>query len=286
MVAKGKSAGQWYGYKNLGVYQYDVSNAYTDDFKTRLEPVLKRDDHNNVVIGLNGSPTLLGYTLPDGTPYTGDVKQMRVSGENIARGGDVIYENTPDSEGNYDGYINEGDKQILGNANPDWYASWSNDFTYKNFTFSFNFYMSWGGLTYNRLKRYYTVWGGNTHMQHPEYIRTGWKYQGQITPWYALNTKQRATNTSNTGELNSMYLEDASFLRLKNVRLTYNLDNKFIKKTPLRNCQVYVYGNNLLTWTNYSGYDPEIGGSVLTPGRDDSAYPRYREIGFGINVGF
>ncbi|GAB6007614.1 SusC/RagA family TonB-linked outer membrane protein [Dysgonomonas reticulitermitis] len=286
MVAKGKPAGQWYGYKNLGVYQYDVSNAYTEDFKTRLNPVLKRDDNNNVIIGLNGQPTLLGYTLPDGTAYAGSVKQMRVSGENIAKGGDVIWENRPDTDGNYDGYINEGDKYILGNANPDWHASWNNDFTYKNFTFSFNFYLSWGGLVYNGLKRYYTTWGGNTHMQHPDYIRTGWKYQGQDTPWYALNTRQRATNNANTGELNSMYLEDASFLRLKNVKLTYNLNSKYVKKTPLRSCQVYVYANNLLTWTNYSGYDPEIGGSVLTPGRDNSAYPRYRELGFGINVGF
>jgi hypothetical protein len=49
---------------------------------------------------------------------------------------------------------------------------------------------------------------------------------------------------------------------------------------------VYVYGNNLLTWTNYSGYDPEVGGGVLTPGTDNQAYPRKREVGFGLNVNF
>jgi hypothetical protein len=54
----------------------------------------------------------------------------------------------------------------------------------------------------------------------------------------------------------------------------------------MKNVQVYVYGTNLLTWTNYSGYDPEIGGGVLSPGRDNATYPRKREIGFGVNVGF
>jgi hypothetical protein len=134
------------------------------------------------------------------------------------------------------------------------------------------------------LKQYVTTWGGNTHKQHPEYVRTGWKYQGQITNWYALDTRGR--KTMNRQELNSQYLEDGSFLRLKNVRLAYNLNNEILEKLPFNRVQAYIYGNDLLTWTNYTGFDPEIGGSVLTPGRDSSAYPRKREFGFGINVGF
>lgn len=283
LVAKGKATGQWYGYNNQGVYEYDCSNAYTDDYKTRLQPVLKRDDNNNVIIGLNGQPTVLGYVLPDGSAYNGDVKQMLQNGV-VAGGGDVIWENIADKNGVYDNKIDDNDRKVLGSGNPDWFASWDNNFTYKNFTLSFNLYLSWGGKVYNKLKQYYTTWGGNTHMQHPDYIRTGWKYQGQITPWYALDTRSR--KTQNRQELNSQYLEDASFLRLKNVRLSYNVERKFLNKTPISTCQIYVYTNNLATWTNYSGYDPEIGGSVLTPGRDNSAYPRYREIGFGINVGF
>lgn len=283
LVAKGKAAGQWYGYKNEGVYEYDFSNAYTPDYKTRLNPVLKRDENNNVIIGLNGQPMLEGYVLPDGSKYSGDVKQILQNGV-AAAGGDVIWENIPDKDGNYDNKIDDNDRKVLGSGNPDWFASWDNNFTYKNFSLSFNLYLSWGGKVYNKLKQYYTTWGGNTHMQHPEYIRTGWKYQGQITPWYALDSRTR--KTQNRQELNSQYLEDASFLRLKNIRLTYNVEHKFLNKTPLRTCQVYVYTNNLATWTEYSGYDPEIGGSVLTPGRDNSAYPRYREVGFGINVGF
>jgi TonB-linked SusC/RagA family outer membrane protein len=282
-VAKGQSAGLFYGYKNLGVYEYDLSNAYTQDYKTRLIPVLQRDNNNNVIIGLDGQPTLLNYTLPDGTIYDGPIAQLSAGGV-IAKGGDVIWENMPDANGTLDDKIDDNDRTVLGQANPDWFASWSNTLNYKNFTLSFNFYTSWGGLVYNKLKRYYTSWGGNTHMQLPEYIRTGWIYQGQITNWYAIDTRNR--KTINRAELSDFYLEDASFIRLRNVRLSYNVDNKFLKNTFIKGCMIYVYGNNLFTWTNYSGYDPEVGGGVLTPGTDNQAYPRKREIGFGVNVNF
>ncbi|MDE5701415.1 MAG: SusC/RagA family TonB-linked outer membrane protein, partial [Bacteroides sp.] len=70
LVAKGRPAGLWYGYKNQGIYEYDASNAWTPDFATRLTPVFKRDDDGNVIIGLNGQPTLVKYLNPDGTDYT------------------------------------------------------------------------------------------------------------------------------------------------------------------------------------------------------------------------
>lgn len=282
-VAKGYSAGLFYGYKNLGIYQYDVSNAYTEDYKTRLTPVLERDANNNVIIGLNGQPTLLYYTLPDGQRYEGSVKQLTSAGT-IARGGDVIWDNMPNKDGIYDDKIDDNDRSILGKATPDWYASWSNSVNYKRFTLAFDFYVSWGGLVYNKLKRYYTSWGGNTHMQYPEYILTGWKYQGQITDWYSLDTRSRGTN--NRAELSDAYLEDASFIRLKNLRISYRLDNDLIKKVFLKDCSVYAYVKNLATWTKYSGFDPEVGGGVLTPNTDNSSFPRKREFGFGLNLTF
>ena len=89
--------------------------------------------------------------------------------------------------------INSNDQTELGKANPDWFGSWGNTLTYKDFSLSFNFYVSWGGQVWNDLKRYYCSWGGNTHKQTPEYIMQGWKYPGEITSWYALNSKQRKT---------------------------------------------------------------------------------------------
>jgi TonB-linked SusC/RagA family outer membrane protein len=284
LVAKGKQAGIWYGYKNLGIYQYDASNAYTEDYKTRLTPVFERDDDGNVIIGLNGQPTLIMYTLPDGSEYTGTVQQMKVNGV-VEGGGDVIWYNKPDEDGNLDGVIDTNDQTELGVATPQWYASWANSIVWRNFSLNVNFYLSWGGKIWNNVKQYYTSWGGNTHKQSPEYILQGWKYPGEITEWYALDSRQRKTNNHKMS-LSDQFLEDGSFLRLQDVRLSYKLDKKWLDKTPMRSLQVYIYGKNLVTWTNYTGFDPEVGMSVLTPGKDDANYPRSKELGFGLNIGF
>ena len=296
MVAKGKSAGQWYGRRYLGVYPYSISNAYTEDYSTLLTPVLERDANGNVIFESGsrweGDPNVLGYLLPDGTEYDGKVMKRKTNGT-VSTGGDVIWEaltrtilneETGEWETKYIDNIDDNDRQILGKATPDWYASWSNTVKYKRFTLSFNFYVSWGGLVYNSLKRQLTLFQGNTHMQDREYIITGWKYQGQLTDWYRVNND--GSGGRNYGVASSRYLEDGSYIRLRNARLSYQLDKKIAEKLHIKGVTAYIYGNNLFTWTNYSGFDPEVGGGVLTPGEDNMRYPRKKEAGFGLNVTF
>jgi hypothetical protein len=116
----------------------------------------------------------------------------------------------------------------------------------------------------------------------PYFVLNMWKYPGQQTDVY-----RRGNYTYNTRRGGDYFLEDASFIRLQNVRLTYNFKREWIRTVLLKNLQVYVYGNNLLTWTNYSGFDPEVDQTkVLKPGSDNGRYPRKREMGFGINVAF
>ncbi|MDR2148648.1 MAG: TonB-dependent receptor [Tannerella sp.] len=290
MVAKGKSTGQWYGLNYLGVYAYDASNAYTEDYSQLLTLVLERDANGNVLLDVFQQPTVLEYLLPDGTPYPREKVKQRTTGGTVSKGGDVIFEAMPrgfDENGNpvYASDIStDADRKILGQAIPDWYASWNNSLQYKQFTLSFNFYVSWGGLIYNQMKYNRTMWQGNTHMQDREYILTGWKYQGQITDWFRVNNDASGRNY---GVASSRYLEDGSFIRLRNARLSYRLDRSIAEKLAMKDLTVYIYGNNLLTWTNYSGYDPEVGASnPLQPGEDNSRYPRKKEAGFGINVTF
>lgn len=280
-VAENAPAGNFYGYTQLGIYQYDASNAYTEDYSTRLEPVVQRDGQGNAIIAQNGQPVVEGYLLPNGQAYSGEVKQLLINGA-PARGGDVIWANLPNAEGVYDDKIDDSDRKILGNAQPKWDFGWNNSFTYKNWNLSFNVYVRWGGTIYNNFKRGYTSWGGNLHNQHPDYIRTGWKWPGQITDWYWISNNRNY----NYRELSSFLLEDGSFIRLRNVRLSYQLDRAISQKAHMNNVTLYVYGTNLLTWTNYTGYDPEIGGGVLSPGRDNAKYPRKREIGLGVNISF
>lgn len=289
-VEPGHAAGNFYGYKHLGVYQYDLSNAYATSldpdgnvvFGERLIPVFQRDAQGNVIITKDGGPALSHYTYQNGQTYEGDpstIGQMTAGGVAL-KGGDVIWE---DLDGN--GVIDANDRKILGNGQPDWFSGWSNNFRYKDFTLSFSFYYSHGGLIYNALLRDLTSYGDNS--SNPDYrgVRQGWRFQGQQTEWFIPG--QKAGNTENSHTLSSNYLEDGSFLRLQNVRLTYRVPAKYTKYALLKNANVFCYGRNLLTWTNYRGYDPEISsGGVLDPGRDGQRYPKKREFGVGVNLGF
>jgi len=291
-VESGAATGNFYGYKNMGVYQYDASNAYTEDYKTRLNPVFERDRFGNVVITKSGGPQVIGYTYPDGRDYgwTPDgsgnqVYQMKsTDGKTAFKGGDFIWDDY-----NHDGVVDGTDKQLLGNAQPDWYAGWSNTINYKQFTLNFSFYMSWGGLIYNQLLYDLSKFGDNTSNADPRATIQGWRYQGQMTDWCAPGqpSQNGRSLAANERALNSKYLEDASFIRLQTVRLAYQMKSDLVKKMMLQSLQLYVYGGNLLTWTKYRGYDPEIStGGVLNPGADTQKYPRKREFGFGLNFSF
>lgn len=290
-VEPGQAAGNFFGYHHLGVYEYDASNAYvtTTDangntvFGERLLPVFKRDDLGNVIITKDGGPQLDYYTYQNGQPYDGDPSTIgQMKGANVVlKGGDAIWE---DLDGN--GNIDSGDRKVLGNAQPAWFAGWSNTLRYGDFTLSFSFYYSHGGLIYNKLLRDLTSYGDSSSNCDPRGVTQGWRFEGHKTDWFTPG--QKAGNvTSNKVELASNYLENGSFLRLQNVRLTYKLNNKLAKRMFMRSANVYVYGRNLLTWTNYRGYDPEItSGGVLDPGRDNQKYPKKREFGLGLNIGF
>ncbi|MGZ3831440.1 MAG: SusC/RagA family TonB-linked outer membrane protein, partial [Mucilaginibacter sp.] len=134
LLKQGGHIGDFYLLKNLGVYRWDVSNAY-DAQGNRLNPQ-----------GVNAAgTTATGYTEPNGTPYTGAIRQMTRNGK-ILNGGATIWQDT-----NNDGIIDENDRQVLGNAIPKILFGFTNFFTYKNFTFSVLFNASFGNKIYNSI---------------------------------------------------------------------------------------------------------------------------------------
>lgn len=282
IVAQGKEAGNFFGYRFLGIYQYDQSNAYTDDFKVRLIPQFQKDELGNVVIGKNMQPNLLGYTYPDGTPYSGTPKQLTTNG-NISKGGDVIWQNQPDANGALNGNIGNEDKIVTGYGQPRWSLGWSNNFTYKNFSLAVSLYGNFGNSIYNENRRNTASFSNSNTTPEPYYILNMYKYPGQITDAYIGGTQ----GSDNVRKTNDYYLEDGSFIRLQNVRLGYQLSRKLIERFHIANFNLYVYGNNLLTWTKYTGFDPEVKqNSVLKPGLDNGQYPRKREMGLGLGITF
>lgn len=275
-IQEGGKIGNFYGWKNLGVYPTDVHNAYTADGQ-KLTPT-------GVTITPGSTPRksvvkATGYTL-DGKPYTDSVYKKSANGL-VLLGGDVEW-----ADLNNDGVIDDADRMIIGNSQPDFYLGVINNFTYKQFSLNVIVNATIGGKVYNSFKQNLTNNSSSNGPALPEAIYGAWTKQGQEGATYPY-FPDKDTRGSQRASGNSYFLEDASFIRLSSVRFAYRFKPTTIKKALLNNASLYVYSTNLLTWTNYTGYDPEFSSSnALQPGDDNGKYPKRRELGLGINVQF
>ena len=269
-IEEGGKIGNFFGWRNLGVYAWNESNAYNDSWQ-QLTLVLGPDGKP---LYENGAPV---YTF-NGQPYTGYVHSMYDPGGKL-RGGDAIWQNI-----NGDSLIDDRDRQVLANALPKFYLGIINNITYRRFSLSFLINASFGSHVYNALL-FSQSYPSNTGAGSPEMIYNVWRQPGDIAKYpYYPEAKNRGNQKT---DANSLFIEDGSFIRLSSLRLSYKLQPNIAKKAFMRGATVYVYGSNLLTWTNYRGYDPEFSASnVLQPGYDNGKYPKRREYGFGINVNF
>lgn len=153
------------------------------------------------------------------------------------------------------------------------------------FDLSFFFQFSLGNLVYNNTRAFSE--GMNGAFGQSATVRNRW------TP----DNKTEDTNfpravwgdPNNNRRVSDRFLEDASYLRLKNLRLGYRLPSNIVKKMGLSSLGVYVSGQNLLTFTKYTGFDPEVSTfttSNTAPGTDFLTFPQARTMLVGLNVGF
>ena len=199
---------------------------------------------------------------------------------------------------NGDGVIDDDDKTVLGNSQPDFFGGLSQQFRYKNFDLSMFFNFSIGNEVYNANKIEFTtqyLYRDNNMLSS---VNNSWKWFNEngvkVTDPQALAALNQNTTmwTPPSGQyiLHSYAIEDGSFLRLSNLTLGYSLSDKVLEKFKfISNFRVYGTVNNLFTLTNYTGYDPEANtrrGNPLTPGVDYAAYPRSRFYLAGLNVTF
>ena len=179
---------------------------------------------------------------------------------------------------NNDGKISSSDRTYIGDPNPDFTYGMTNTFSWKGFNLSIFIQGSYGNDIYNasRIETEGMYDGKNQSAR----VLNRWKIPGQITDVPKANFKL----------LNSTYfVEDGSYLRLKDVSLSYNVKGKPLKKWGITRLQPYFTATNLLTWTSYSGMDPEVnqwGNSGTVQGIDWGTYPHCRSYVFGINVEF
>lgn len=208
------------------------------------------------------------YVLKNGVPGNGTPVREDI------QPGDIKF-----SDLNGDGTVNEFDETIIGNPLPKHIGGFSNNFAYKGLSLGIFFQWSYGNEVFNANRIYFE--GGRPQNARNQFAT----YNDRWTPENPSNTHFRAGGQGPNGRYSSKYIEDASFLRLKTVSLAYRFPAKWLSSTRLiKSLSVTANAQNLVTWTNYSGMDPEVSvrHSALTPGFDWSPYPRNRIIVFGI----
>lgn len=266
-VQEGHKIGEFYGYRHDGVFAYDESNAFDDNWN-QLNPIFNE----------NGS--FSHYEL-NGNVYNGTINQKTKNGE-ILQAGDVNWLDNPNDPNK--GEIDDNDRVLLGCAQPNVYGGLNSTLTWKNISLYVSFYYSLGGEIFNWLRYDRSNCALDWAAVEPYVIHNLWTQPGDVAIYPSPNNSRKELN-SKVG-VSDYWMEDASFIKLRNLKLSYSLPESLCRKILLKNASIYFYGNNLLTWTNYTGYDPEFGGDVLSFGIDTGKYPRKRELGFGINVGF
>ncbi|MES2278997.1 MAG: TonB-dependent receptor [Bacteroidota bacterium] len=265
LIQENGKLGDFYGWQQLGIYRWDASNAYDGNWN-RLTPVNVSAD----------GKTAQYYTTSNGQKYTGTIHNLYGPAGKLV-GGDTEWANV-----NRDSLIDDNDRKIIGNATPKYFLGLGNTLTYKAFSFSFNINATVGGQVYNAFAETLSTNATSTGTALPLGIYTSWRQQGDIAlyPYFPYKDTHGDQKVGN----NSFYLEDGTFIRLASARFTYQVPVKILSRVGIKALSAYVYGINILTFTNYTGFDPEFSSDVLSPGVDSGRYPKRRELGLGLNI--
>jgi len=188
-----------------------------------------------------------------------------------AQPGDIRY-----ADVNEDGVINDSDRTKIGDPFADFTIGWNLSLDYKNFDFNVFTYASIGGDIYRAYER-------NLNYTN--------RFASSLDRWTGAgtsNSEPRVTfvDSNNNRRASDRYVEDGSFVKIKNIQLGYTLPEEVYKKSGFSHVRIYGQIKNAFTFTEYSGYDPEISSGVLDTGIDRGSYPQPRVWSVGLNVKF
>lgn len=189
-------------------------------------------------------------------------------------GGDIHF---VDNSG-VDKVVDDNDRQVIGNPNPDFFGGITNKVVWKNWTLDALLTFSQGNDVYNYTRRQLESMSG--YANQTEAVKNRWKTNGQITDIPKASWGDPLGNS----RFSDRWVEDGSYLRLKTVSLAYNIP---FKPGAIKYITVYLTGHNVLTLTKYLGYDPEYGAAagLLGQGVDAMLEPQYRSGQVGIKLG-
>lgn len=194
------------------------------------------------------------------------------------RAGDIKFKDL-----NSDGIINDQDQTFIGSPHPDFTLNMTNNLSFKGFDLSFFFQGVFGNEILNLIRRDIEGMAGLAN-QSVNVIN-------RFQPTAPSNEVPRATgpDPNSNRRVSSRFIEDGSFIRLKNLSLGYTFPKKWMRKVRITNMRAYVSAQNIHTWTDYSGYDPEIGSYNQNPlinGVENGRYPISRSYTTGLSINF
>jgi len=233
---------------------------------------------SNVTVQAVGHPinSFYGF-VTDGifqTQEEVDNSALQVSGAdpyNRTSAGDIKFKDL-----NNDGVIDDGDRTFIGNPTPEWNFALNNTFRWKGFDLDIFFQ----GIAGNEILNANRIWQEGMAVAQNQNIATlnRWTGEGSSNsmPRAIFNDPNKNTRVSNR------FIEDGSYLRLKNLSFGYTLPKPVVKLAGMSSARVYISCQNLLTLTSYSGFDPE----VSVNGIDNSVYPLTRTLSVGANINF
>lgn len=263
----GEPVGQFYGYNVIGMFKE------ADDFymKDRNGDYMLDDNFKKILVAIPENKTIK---------------------ENEIWYGDYIFEDV-----NHDGVITEADRKFIGNPEPKFTCGFNNTFTYKDFDLNISIFGVYGNKVFNFLRQTYTNPMRNSNLLQEV---TDLANVALIDPngahvfenMHVSNPDAKicriaVDDSNNNNRMSSYFVEDGSYLRIKNISLGYSMPKKLIKKAGLDNVRFYFNVQNPFTFTKYKGFDPEIGAynyNVLTRGIDYARYPSQIIYTIGLNI--
>ncbi|MFA9388207.1 MAG: SusC/RagA family TonB-linked outer membrane protein [Prolixibacteraceae bacterium] len=259
---------------NLSKAQNQILEIENDIFVTDL--------NSYSVANKVGSPanSFYGYTFKGVYATTGDAQEAGlVNAKGVAyKAGNSIYEDISGPDGVPDHMINDYDKTTIGSMLPDLIGGITNTFTYGNFSVSafVNFVSGNEVFNYLRYKNESMVDFANQSTD----VLNRWQYEGQITNVPAAMWGDPIGNSA----FSTRWIEDGSYLRLKNVSISYKIPREFL---AFKYAEFYISASNVITFSNYLGYDPEFAYSynLMDQGIDYGQSPNPRQFLIGIKIG-
>ncbi len=266
----GNPSGSIYGFRYKGVYRYSYKNwekalAEEEAGRDGSCPIV-RDANGNVVYEANGTPKrmVLFYDNEKGNSvYT-------------FNGGDAIYEDI-----NHDGNINQLDIVYLGNSNPAAQGGFGLTLRYKKWSLRTSFTYRWDVDVVNSARMAFENMAGYDNQSIA--VNWRWRKEGDITEIpRAVNGDGNAYNYLGSDR----YVEDASYVRLSYLQLSYSFEPKWLKKIGLKSLNLYASADNVCFWTKYTGLEPEVANGGEGIAYDNTKTPRPRSYTLSLSLGF